>query len=211
MMHTFNSRHYKWIIWDILQSRDVKTDHFQTDVFIYLAILTPHFKIQVFIRQTFISDNLVHNLQNVNEALTLLSRACLFFNFSFVYFFVVVVFFAPLRVCLRIILKATFQMCFTCGGGGTSAASFFAAADAVSSARLTEIAVISSRVINKKYAPADQTVLSLRLVSVEQNELLEREKAVTANQKTFGYTWFRPCQWREKTCPSRCGHPHFYV
>lgn len=88
--------------------------------------------------------------------------------------------FAPLRVCLRIILKATFQMCFTCGGGGTSAASFFAAA------RLTEIAVISIRVINKKYAPADQTVLSLRLVSVEQNELLEREKAVTANQKTFG-------------------------
>lgn len=60
------------------------------------------------------------------------------------------------------------------------------AVDAVSSARLTEIAVISSRVINKKYAPADQTVLSLRLVSVEQNELLEREKAVTANQKTFG-------------------------
>lgn len=126
MMHAFNSRHYKRIIWDILQSRDVKTDHFQTDAFIYL--FSPHFKIQVFIRQTFISDNLVHNLQNVNEALTLLSRACLFFNFSFVYFFVVVVFFAPLRVCLRIILKATFQMCFTCGGGGTSAAAFFAAA-----------------------------------------------------------------------------------
>lgn len=87
MMHTFNLRHYKRIIWDILQSRDVKTDHFQTDAFIYLAILTAHFKIQVLIRQTFISDNLVHNLQNVNEALTLLSRACLFFNFSFVYFF----------------------------------------------------------------------------------------------------------------------------
>lgn len=71
---------------------------------------------------------------------------------------------------------------------GTSAPSLFArgAVDEVTMARLTAIAAISSRDINKKYTPADQTVPSLRVVSVEQNELLERDKAMTANQKKFG-------------------------